>query len=388
MPAAAQVTAYLDGLLAELVARSAGRAPRSDVLPIPVIDDPATARHMLMHPEVFEKNYAFLDALARARLSSNGADWRQRRALTQTAYAQAPIAQNAQAVLSVYARHLAAGEVLDADKLTARFTSAAVEVFSAALGLAAPIPWPEDTMRRVRETLKLRQWIDWNGCAAEDLVAVDEALQDQRSALSAQWQGRADTGELLARWRAAGRDIVEFDAAEELLQGLLAATETTASTLLWAVDLLSTRPELQERLAAQPQHIDRCIDEVLRLFPPVPFLTRRCVAAHEFKARRWAAGELTSISIVGLHRHPAHWQRPQQFDPARAEFDVSPPPLAYLPFSRGERVCAGMRLARIELRAGLEAFLGLRRGLPGPVATQFDYGLVSRPRTSLSAPRH
>jgi cytochrome P450 len=58
---------------------------------------------------------------------------------------------------------------------------------------------------------------------------------------------------------------------------------------------------------------------------------------------------------------------------------------AYLPFSRGARACAGMRLAQMELHAGLEALLAGHRCVAGAAPTGFCYGLSSQPRTALRA---
>ncbi|MCW7538645.1 cytochrome P450 [Aquabacterium sp. A7-Y] len=132
---------------------------------------------------------------------------------------------------------------------------------------------------------------------------------------------------------------------------------------------------------------ERFLLEVLRLFPPVPFLTRRCVEDTQAAGVFFRAGEALAVSVIGMHCHPDHWRSPRQFDAARPEFDASPPPVAFLPFSRGERVCAGLRLAKVELDQGLAAFLELRRVRPGPMPTGFEYGLSSRPRTSLVASR-
>ena len=76
-----QAGAFLDALLAGLYAHSSGApSPISQ----PIVSEPVAARHILAHPDLFIKNYAFLDDLARGRFSSNGEDWRQRAALTQS----------------------------------------------------------------------------------------------------------------------------------------------------------------------------------------------------------------------------------------------------------------------------------------------------------------
>lgn len=384
IPTAQQVSAFLDGLLADLYRRDGAAAAPS---PLPVIDDPALARRVLARPDVFVKNYDFLEDLARGRFSSNGEEWRLRAAATRHWYRAAHKALAPPQVRQIYARHLAGAAELDARALFQRYAAASVEVFSRSIGLAAALPWPVGLADRLRELLQLRQWIDWNFCAPATLRQVQDRLAELRGQLGALWQASPEGRAALAELAAGGAPCAGFDAAEELLQHVLAASETTASSLMWATEALSQQAGAQRRLAADPSQLQRFIAEVLRLFPPTPLLTRRCVAAHQLGGMSWQPGQVLSISIVGIQRHPGHWRAPWQFDPDRPEFDADATPFAYMPFSRGERVCAGMRLAMLELRAGLEALLDLYHCAPGPTPTAFGYGMSSFPRTSLRALR-
>jgi cytochrome P450 len=387
IPSAHEASAFLDGLLTDLYRRSAiGSASAAPSL-IPIIDDPALARQVLARPDIFVKNYDFLDDMARGRFSANGEEWRQRASLTRSWYLAAHKTMDAEQVRAIYARHLSDGYELDADTLFTRFGAASVEVFSRAIGLPCALPWPADLVSHMRALLKVRQWIDWNGCAEGSLRQVQEQQRAMTAQLRALWHASGTARMLMDELEMRGMPIAGFDAAQELIQIILAASEATASSLLWAVEALSQQAAMQQQLAGDPAGLERFIAEVLRLFPPIPYLTRRCVANHEFAGAKWSAGQVLSISIVGIQRHPGHWSHPWQFDAARPEFDTGSAPFAYMPFSRGERVCAGMRLAMLELRGGLEALLGLRRCVAGPTPTRFAYGLSSYPRTSLRAVR-
>ncbi len=383
IPTVEQASTFLDALLARLY------SPRHDApSPIPLTDDPALIRHILGRPDIFVKNYAFLEALARGRFTSNGDDWRQRAALTQNWYRNAPREVSPPAARAIYLKHLAPGARLDGPTLFQRFNDAAVEIFSLAIGLPQVLAWPAELIAASRGALKIGQWIDWNGCTVAELARVRAELADQRERLRALWHGHHATRALLAELseRAEqGGAIDAFDAAQELFQAVLASSESTSSSLLWAADALSRQPAVQSRLAADPAGLERFIAEVLRMFPPVPYLTRRCAAAHRFGEHAWEPGAALSISIVGMHRHPGHWRAPHSFDPDRPEYDSGATPAAYLPFSRGERACAGIRLAKLELQAGLEALLTLRRCDAGAAPTRFRYGLASYPDTALQA---
>lgn len=139
----------------------------------------------------------------------------------------------------------------------------------------------------------------------------------------------------------------------------LAGHETSASALAWALYLLATHPEVQERVAAEaaalrPEfgtmaglRLTRDVfREALRLYPPVPMLVRETLRPEEFRGRKVRRGAQVVISPWHLHRHERLWERPDEFDPDRWAGEV--PQGGYLPFSRGPRVCPGAGFAMLE----------------------------------------
>jgi cytochrome P450 len=139
----------------------------------------------------------------------------------------------------------------------------------------------------------------------------------------------------------------------------LAGHETSASALSWALYLLATHPEVQERVAAEAAGLRpefgvvgslRCTRDVfreaLRLYPPVPMLVREAAQPETFRGRSVKPGAQVVISPWHLHRHERLWERPDDFDPERWAGEV--PQGGYLPFSRGPRVCPGAGFAMLE----------------------------------------
>ena len=139
----------------------------------------------------------------------------------------------------------------------------------------------------------------------------------------------------------------------------LAGHETSASALGWALYLLATHPETQERVAAEASALRPefgvmgslrftrdVFREALRLYPPVPMLVRETARAEEFRGRQVGRGAQVVISPWHLHRHERLWERPDDFDPDRWAGEV--PQGGYLPFSRGPRVCPGAGFAMLE----------------------------------------
>ncbi len=101
---------------------------------------------------------------------------------------------------------------------------------------------------------------------------------------------------------------------------LMAGHETTANTLAWTWYILSQTPEVEARLHAELDQVlggrlptladvpklvyTRAVfEEVLRLYPPVPLLTREAVRDEQFQGRRIPKGSLIVVCPWLLHRH-------------------------------------------------------------------------------------
>ncbi len=142
----------------------------------------------------------------------------------------------------------------------------------------------------------------------------------------------------------------------------LAGHETSASALGWALYLLATHPEVQEKVAAEAAGLRPefgvlgslrfardVFREALRLYPPVPMMVRQNRVEEEFRGRTLRAGAQVVISPWHLHRHERLWDRPDAFDPDRwAGEGREAARDGYLPFSRGARVCPGAGFAMLE----------------------------------------
>ncbi|MBL8560818.1 MAG: cytochrome P450 [Gemmobacter sp.] len=146
----------------------------------------------------------------------------------------------------------------------------------------------------------------------------------------------------------------------------LAGHETSASALAWALYLLATHPEWQERLAAEAQaeltdaqdfgQLGRLktaravFREALRLYPPVPMMVRETRCPVTLRDRAAPAGAQVVLSPWHLHRHERLWDQPDAFDPARFDTENGKQGLrcAYIPFSAGPRVCPGAGFAMVE----------------------------------------
>ena len=159
----------------------------------------------------------------------------------------------------------------------------------------------------------------------------------------------------------------ETFSAEEMVDQVaiffLAGHETSASAIGWALYLLATHREWQERLAGEAQGLAEDFSsitrmkisrdvfrETLRLYPPVPMMVRQSTKRENFRDRQVPRGSQIVLSPWHLHRHERLWDNPDGFDPARWQGSNAQSCArdAYIPFSAGPRVCSGAGFAMIE----------------------------------------
>ena len=181
---------------------------------------------------------------------------------------------------------------------------------------------------------------------------------------------------IAARDPESGRAMDDGQIVDNLLTFYLAGHETTAKALTWTLYLLSRAPQwtsvLVEEIArvtgggpVRGDHIDKLvltqqvIKESMRLYPPVPMMTRQAVADARIGEHAIAKGTSVLMSIYAIHRHSKRWERPDEFDPTRfaPSREASIPRYQYMPFGAGPRICIGMPFAMIEATAILATFL-------------------------------
>lgn len=160
---------------------------------------------------------------------------------------------------------------------------------------------------------------------------------------------------------------------DELLNILIAGRDTTAATLTFACYALAMYPSCHAKLRAEVletfgtsehpnfealrgmKYLRAFINEVLRVFPPVPFNERTAVRSTVFKSNGKKyyvpAGAQIPISILHMHRRKDLWgPDADEFDPERwiderLKKYITPNPFIFLPFSAGPRICLGQQFA-------------------------------------------
>ncbi|WP_374986972.1 cytochrome P450 [Streptomyces fradiae] len=138
-----------------------------------------------------------------------------------------------------------------------------------------------------------------------------------------------------------------------------AVTNNTGNMLF----ILLTRPDLMDRLRADPGGRPRAIEELLRYIPhrSAVGLSRIALEDVTVAGTRIRAGEAVYVSYLAANRDPDVFP-----DPERIDFGRAPNP--HVAFGHGPHFCVGAMLARLESELLVDAladrFPGLRLAVP------------------------
>jgi cytochrome P450 len=154
---------------------------------------------------------------------------------------------------------------------------------------------------------------------------------------------------------------------DEAVTLIVAGHDTTALTATMALYLLARNPEVtatlrdelrralargvpEAQLADEVALARHVVEETLRLYPPLPTLTRSVTHDIELGGYRIKAGTVLMFSAWLTQRDARFFPEPLHFDPwrfagERRKRAIGP---AYFPFGAGPRICVGNHFALLE----------------------------------------
>jgi cytochrome P450 len=160
---------------------------------------------------------------------------------------------------------------------------------------------------------------------------------------------RDDVISLLATVEVDGETLDDTELAMFLVQLLVAGNETTRNALSGGLVAFAERPQQWARLRAEPSLVDSAVEEVLRWTTPVVYFMRTTT-------REVTVGDVVLPPDTPVVLHYLAANRDQaEFGPTAAAFDIARTPNHHVAFGSGPHFCLGAALARIELRAMLDA---------------------------------
>nr|AZR39451.1 cytochrome P450 [Agasicles hygrophila] len=203
-----------------------------------------------------------------------------------------------------------------------------------------------------------------------------ETIRRRKATASAE-----DLIDILLKWRhdnQFAKEYVELDDDKLVAQALaffLAGHEGTTSVIAFTLYELAANPDVQERLRAEikdylhssennslnfetlfseMKYFDMVLKEVLRKYPPVSMMDRRCLNDYKIPGSSHIikGGTTLFIPSLAVHRDPQYWLNPEKFDPERftEENMRDIVPGTYFPFGDGPRVCIGEKIGQISVK--------------------------------------
>jgi cytochrome P450 len=163
---------------------------------------------------------------------------------------------------------------------------------------------------------------------------------------------RDDVISLLATVEVDGDRLDDTELAMFLVQLLVAGNETTRNALSGGLVAFADDPAQWARLRADRGLVDPAVEEVLRWTTPVVYFMRTTTREVEVGGRTIPAGAPVVLHYLSANRDEA------EFGPTAGAFDIARTPNHHVAFGSGPHFCLGAALARIELRAMIDALAG------------------------------
>lgn len=167
-----------------------------------------------------------------------------------------------------------------------------------------------------------------------------------------------------------GMGLTDQEIRDEVDTFMFAGHDTTASSIMWTLYSLAKYPDMQENVRKDIQDVlqdrtrlevddlpklnytTRFIKESMRMYTPVPAITRKLAEPVTVEGVTFPAGSVIDLHPHLMHHNPSVWEDHAIFDPDRftPENIAKKDPFAFLPFSAGQRNCIGQHFAMNEIK--------------------------------------
>jgi len=208
-----------------------------------------------------------------------------------------------------------------------------------------------------------------------------------------------------------GNRLSREELRNELFVFYLAGYNTTLTLLSWVFYELCHHPEVEKKLIEELEsvmgpinekaivpptnqqieslsYMKMVINETLRLYSPVPSISRVMDETTEIKGFIFPKGCTVACNIYALHHNATIWPDPFKFDPERFSKENSGGRhiYAFIPFAAGPRICIGRNFLYFQVKIFLSTLLrSIRFELDE--THQSDNGKLN-PNESLVKPTH
>ena len=200
-----------------------------------------------------------------------------------------------------------------------------------------------------------------------------------------------------------GERLADQEIIDHMIFLMMAAHDTTTSTLTSMAYELAASPVWQERLRDEARalgtdhvgfdDVERqggltlVLKEILRRYPALPVVPRVATRAFEFEGFEIPANAMVVLSPIHTHHMEQWWSDPFRFDPerfapARAEHERHSH--SWVPFGGGAHMCLGLRFAELQVKTVMhQLLLRYRWSVPDGYRMPVQQAPISKPRDGL-----
>jgi len=166
-----------------------------------------------------------------------------------------------------------------------------------------------------------------------------------------------------------GKFFSNQEVARHLMFIILAAHDTTTSSLSYLVGALGIHKDWQEKVREEAFSIehespnyadisefnvmDMCINEGLRKYTPVSFIIRRAEREFEYEGHTIPDNSFIACCPGSAHYSESYWTNPYTFDPNRfapGREEDKQHPFLFTPFGGGAHMCIGKHFAYMQAK--------------------------------------
>jgi cytochrome P450 len=200
-----------------------------------------------------------------------------------------------------------------------------------------------------------------------------------------------------------GDSLEDTDVLDHMIFLMMAAHDTTTSTLSSLTYELAKHPEWQERVREESralglsepgfdelgslESLGMAMNETLRRYPPLPVIPRINTADFEFGGFQIPADCMVVVSPIHTHHMSEWWSDPfrwdpDRFSPVRAEHERHSH--SFAPFGGGPHMCLGLRFAEIQVKLVMHHLVSrFRFSVPHGYTMPVQQAPISKPRDGL-----
>ncbi|XVF49798.1 hypothetical protein PTKIN_Ptkin04bG0044600 [Pterospermum kingtungense] len=199
-------------------------------------------------------------------------------------------------------------------------------------------------------------------------TVLSQLIEEHRALKSPEEKSHKDFVSILLQLQQDG--MLEMDLTEDNIKAVIldmfaAGTETTSTTIEWAMAELLKNPNVMRKVQKevrnvvgkktkldvndinQMEYLKCVIEETLRLHPAAALsVPRETIASVKLGGYDIPSNTTVLINIWAIQRDPKWWEKPEEFIPERFEnnpVDYKGQDFHFIPFGIGRRGCPGMQ---------------------------------------------